>query len=314
MNETQPNFPKVSIGLPVYNGELFLKTAIDSLLNQSYSNFELIISDNNSTDSTQRICQEYAKNDDRIRYIKQEKNIGPYPNFYFVLSQSKGKYFMWAAADDFWEPDFILKNLKVLSSNSNIVCSISKLDTYTFTDDLIQKEKIKTVQYPSFAKNFINIRRQKMIKVTFPVYGKFEKKIRKFLMNPGSNSRFYGLYRTSQIKECFIKKPFIAVENAIFLNLLRLGDLHEIDEVLYHRFESGWSTYGIINIAKNIHGTFLGVLFPYYPFNSWCLQNIGLKNIIRNFDIFTRLNIGGFIFLGIDLILKIKNKFYHTNN
>ena len=306
MDETKSDLPEVSIGFPVYNGELFLKKALDALLNQTFSNFELIISDNNSTDSTTRICQEYAKNDDRIRYIKQEQNIGAYPNFYFVLTQAKGKYFMWAAADDFWEPDFILKNLKILSSNSNVVCSISKLDTFTLADDLIHKEKIKTVQYPSIVKNFVNKRRQKMIKVTFPVYGKFEKKIRKFLMNTGSNSRFYGLYRTSQIKECFIKKPFIASENAIFLNLLRLGDLYEIDEVLFHRFESGWSTYGIINMAKNVHGNFLGILFPYYPFNSWCLKNIGIKNILRNIDIFARMNLGGVFFLLVDLVLKFR--------
>jgi len=305
MNDYQPS-PEVSIGLPVYNGELFLKKALDSLLNQTYSDFELIISDNNSTDLTPQICKEYAENDKRIHYVKQEKNLGAYSNFYFVLTEAKGKYFMWAAADDYWDPNFILKNIKILSSNSNIVCSISKLDTFTLADDLIKKEKIKTVQYPSFLKNFVNTRRQKMIKVTFPVHGKFKNKVRKFLMNPGSNSRFYGLYRTSQIKKCFIKEPFIAVENAIFLNLLKLGDLYEIDEILFHRFESGWSTYGLINMAKNIHGTFLGVLFPYYPFNNWCIKNIGIKNILKNFDIFARLNIGGFIFLMIDLILKIR--------
>ena len=84
MNDHQSDLPEVSIGLPVYNGELFLKKALDSLLNQTYSNFELIISDNNSTDSTQKICQEYAKNDKRICYIHQEKNIGAFSNFSFV--------------------------------------------------------------------------------------------------------------------------------------------------------------------------------------------------------------------------------------
>jgi glycosyltransferase involved in cell wall biosynthesis len=130
MSDHTSNFPKVSIGLPVYNGELFLKTAIDSLLNQSYSNFELIISDNNSTDSTQRICQEYAKNDDRIRYIKQEKNIGPYPNFYFVLSQSKGKYFMWAAADDFWDILILYKKISLCYSAIQMLFAVLVKSTH----------------------------------------------------------------------------------------------------------------------------------------------------------------------------------------
>ena len=117
MNNHQHNLPEVSIGLPVYNGELFLKKALDSLLNQTYSNFELIISDNNSTDSTQKICEEYAKNDKRICYICQEKNIGAFSNFSFVLSKAQGKYFMWAAVDDYWDDNFLQKNLDILQQN-----------------------------------------------------------------------------------------------------------------------------------------------------------------------------------------------------
>ena len=130
MSENKYSITGISIGFPVYNGELFLKKALDSLLNQTYSNFELIISDNNSTDSTQRICQEYAKNDDRIRYIKQEKNIGPYPNFYFVLSQSKGKYFMWAAADDFWDILILYKKISLCYSAIQMLFAVLVKSTH----------------------------------------------------------------------------------------------------------------------------------------------------------------------------------------
>jgi len=306
MNNYQPDLPEVSIGLPVYNGELFLKKALDSLLKQTYFDFELIISDNNSTDLTPQICKEYEKNDKRIRYIKQEKNIGAYPNFYFVLTQAKGKYFMWAAADDYWKPDFLSKNLEILQNHPNVVCSISKVGTYGIPEKDIEKFNIPTVRYPKFIKNFVMNRRKSMIVVSYPVHGTFEKKLRLFLKNTGSNSRFYGLYRTQQIRDCFIKKPFIAVENAIFINLLKLGDLYQVDEELFFRFTSGWSTFGLFNMAKQIHENFLGVIFPYYPFNSWCLKNIGIKNTLRNLDIFTRFNLGGVFFLIVDLLLKLK--------
>ena len=70
------NKPRLSIGLPVYNGEKYLSAAIDSILNQTYTDFELIISDNNSTDKTQAICQSYAQKDNRIKYYRLNENVG----------------------------------------------------------------------------------------------------------------------------------------------------------------------------------------------------------------------------------------------
>ena len=305
--QNKTNSGLVSIGMPVYNGEIFLKKALDSIINQSYSNFELIISDNASNDSTQKICQEYSK-DPRIHYIKQEQNIGAFRNFEFVLNKASGSYFFWAAVDDYWDSNFIEKNLDVLQHNANVVCSISKIDTYGFSDEEISKYGISTVNYPKFLKNFVKTRRKKLICASFPISGSYSQKIRLFLKNPGASSRFYGLYRTDQIKKCYIKKQFIGVEFAMSLNLLRLGDFYEVNEVLFHRFDSGWSTFGIINMAKKVHGNIIGIIFPFYPFNFWCLKNIGLKNILRNFDIFASMNLGGTFFVGVDLLMKLKNR------
>ncbi len=107
MNENHKRMPKVSIGMPVYNGAAYICKALDSLLAQSFDDFDLIISDNASTDETQAICQAYAKKDARIRYVRQEKNMGPIGNFDFVLNQSQGEYFMWAAHDDVWDRGFL---------------------------------------------------------------------------------------------------------------------------------------------------------------------------------------------------------------
>jgi glycosyltransferase involved in cell wall biosynthesis len=102
---------KVSIGMPVYNGNKYIREALDSLLSQTHSNFELIISDNASTDATEMICREYLKRDVRISYIRQEKNLGPIWNFNFVLQLAQGEYFMWAAHDDIWDKDWLSKLL-----------------------------------------------------------------------------------------------------------------------------------------------------------------------------------------------------------
>ena len=83
------SIPRLSVGLPVYNGEDYIAESIEALLGQSYEDFELIISDNASTDSTAGICQRYAEQDSRIRYIRQPHNIGLSPNHNFVLPGSR---------------------------------------------------------------------------------------------------------------------------------------------------------------------------------------------------------------------------------
>jgi glycosyltransferase involved in cell wall biosynthesis len=309
MNENNnKNISMISIGMPVYNGEIFIKKAINSLLNQSYENFELIISDNASTDDTSKICQEYAKKDTRIHYIRQEKNMGAFWNFIFVLKQATSDYFFWASVDDYWKSNFIKRNLEILQNNENVVCSVSKLDTYGFSDSEIKKYKIPTVSYPKFLKNYVMKRRRKLIRTTYPISGSFTKKIRKYLKNPGASSWFYGIFRTNDILSCITDKSFIGIEFVTSLNLLKIGDFYEVDEVLFHRFDSGWSTYGLINMAKKANNNFLGVLFPYYPFTLWIIKNLGFKNILRNLDIFLKMNLSISFFIFVDLIFMLKMK------
>jgi hypothetical protein len=92
--------PLVSIGMPVYNGERSIRQAIESVLGQTYENLEVIISDNASTDNTERLCQEYAARDKRVQYYHNPVNLGVIANFRRVFELSSGDYFMWAAADD----------------------------------------------------------------------------------------------------------------------------------------------------------------------------------------------------------------------
>ena len=98
---------KVAIGMPVWNGEQFVSEAIESILGQTYGDLELVISDNASTDGTAEICSNYAKQDRRVRYIRQEKNIGAAPNHNEVFRRSSGQYFKWACHADVLAREFI---------------------------------------------------------------------------------------------------------------------------------------------------------------------------------------------------------------
>ena len=123
--------PRLSVGLPVYNGEKYLAEAIDALLGQSYTDFELIISDNASSDGTADICRHYEVLDHRVRYFRQPHNIGLAPNHNFVAEQARGSLFKWAANDDLYARDLLKRCVDALEENPHVVlahCWTAKVD------------------------------------------------------------------------------------------------------------------------------------------------------------------------------------------
>jgi glycosyltransferase involved in cell wall biosynthesis len=113
--------PQVAIGLPVYNGEAFLCAALDSFLAQTYSDFEMVICDNASTDRTEEIARAYVARDSRFRYHRNDHNIGLGPNHNRVFELTRAPYFKWAAADDICRPDYVEKCVGVLESDPGVV-------------------------------------------------------------------------------------------------------------------------------------------------------------------------------------------------
>lgn len=115
------NNPHVSIGLPVYNGENYLQEALDSLLEQTYTDFEIIISDNASTDRTAEICESFAVRDPRIRYFRNKENLGAGRNYNRVFELARGDYFKWAAHDDLCSPEFLEQCVAVLDRDPSVI-------------------------------------------------------------------------------------------------------------------------------------------------------------------------------------------------
>ena len=247
----------------------------------------------------------FFKKDDSIRIFNQEKNIGIHRNFYFLLSQARGEYFAWAAVDDYLDKDFMEKNLKVLESNNSIVSSIGKIIPYGTESLNIDPKLIDTSNYPKFLKNYVKRGRHKKMMDTGPISGDINTKIRNLLKITKALGRWYGVHRTEQLKQCIIKKPFINVEVAVFLNLLRLGDFSEESSTTQYEFDEGISSHGIINMAKYSEHNLFEIIFPFYPFTKWVLQNFGILTFMRNFDVLLKMNCGGGFALGVDLFLKI---------
>ncbi len=133
-----PLCPMLTVGMPVYNADRFLSKALDSLLTQTFADFELLISDNASTDRTEAICREYALRDRRIRYFRNEKNMGAGWNFRRVYSLAMGKYYKQAAHDDFCEPEFFETCIKALERDRGLTVAYTKTRVVDASGEFIE--------------------------------------------------------------------------------------------------------------------------------------------------------------------------------
>lgn len=113
--------PRVSVGMPVYNGARWIRASLDSILQQTFPDFELIISDNASTDDTESICREYAAQDARVRYFRNDVNVGASDNYNAVFRRARGIYFKWASCNDICAPEFLARCVEVLEARSDMV-------------------------------------------------------------------------------------------------------------------------------------------------------------------------------------------------
>lgn len=134
--------PRVSLGMPVYNGANFIKEAISSLLDQTFQDFELIIVDNASTDDTESICLSFAKSDERIRYYRNNENIGAGRNFNLAVTYARGEFFKWAAHDDICHPRFLEECVKELDRTPNAVLAYPKSRVIDASSKFVDKPHV----------------------------------------------------------------------------------------------------------------------------------------------------------------------------
>lgn len=283
----------VCIGVPVFNGEKFLKNALDSLLSQTFRNFNLIISDNASTDSTQSICQEYAQKDKRIQYYRQTKNVGIILNHKFILDKAESKYFLWAAADDLWHETFLEKNIKILENNENFIGSISEIKQgYNLQDDW------KTIVKNTKPKNFTKGESVQLI------CGSYSNRI-KILLKLRQESGLYAVYRTKILKKSVDVNELYVWPFQILFKIAKFGETNLIDEVLMHKYEFG-ETGVSTNLSFMLKQKFplKYILFPHLNFTIWCFRKLGLKTVFKNFLLIVRYFLQGESQLLIDLVKK----------
>jgi len=257
--------PRVSIGMPAYNGERYIRQALDTLMAQTFTDFELIISDNASTDRTQDICLDYAAKDNRIKYYHNEQNKGPIQNFNQVFELSSGKYFMWASCNDAWEPGYISRCVEVLEQESAVVLCYSLADCID-----VDGNGLNLILRGSDSRGLDKISRCHMVlwgmQYAYPVY---------------------GLIRADALRQTKIFKKRIGTDIILLFELSFLGEFAQIPEVLLHirRLSDygSWDAYIDKTFGKSLKGLrrrwlFWGMLFGYL-----CTVNRHVRNIPTRF-------------------------------
>jgi len=285
---------KITIGLPVYNGGDFIKNRIENILSQNYEDFELIISNNASTDNTDEVCKQFKNRDNRIKYFTHKKNEGALWNFQFVLDESNTPYFVWAGADDIWDQNFLKENIGFLEKNQNFIGSISQVEKFgesnqrELSSNRIIKNIIKQFKFSKYG----------AVEAT----GNYKRKSKIYLQN-NSAQAVYGIFRTSNLKKSMINKLFLGMDLVIILNVLKYGDYHVIPKKLIKFNMRGFSSNGINASTKNLNHSLIGRIFPYYPFTKWCFNNIGKIIFFNNIIHFIKLNISGELAIIYDILL-----------
>lgn len=130
--------PRVSIAMPVYNGERYVSQSLDSLLAQTFTDFELVVVDNCSTDRTEEICRSYVVRDPRVRYVRNEHNIGGPANFRRSFMLCSGEYHKWSTADDYWDPTVVEKGVALLDADPELVLAYPRTRLVNERGELIR--------------------------------------------------------------------------------------------------------------------------------------------------------------------------------
>jgi glycosyltransferase involved in cell wall biosynthesis len=205
--------PPISVGVPVFNGERYLRIALDALLKQTFTDFEIIICDNASTDSTQAISEEYAKRDRRVRYVRNRVNIGANANFQHVFTIARGKYFQWNSVDDYFAPQYLEKCKAVLDSDPGAVLCCAKVSVIDEHGAIIEQSKdSQELQHSSAARRFKQ---------------KFAQDAR--------NNTLYGLIRADALRRTRVVENYTGSDNVLMEHLALLGRFREVPEYLFFR-------------------------------------------------------------------------------
>jgi len=208
--------PRVSVALPVFNGDRYLEEALDSVLAQTFEDFELIVSDNASTDATQDICMAYAARDRRVRYYRNEDNLGAAWNYNRLFGLSTGEYFKWAAHDDRYAPEYLERCVAALDRMPSVVLCYPKTVLIDEHGDFL-----------GYYRDDFNL--------CSPLPHERYNRCHGCLSVPRLCNPVFGLIRSSILRSTPLFGNYVAADKVLLAELALLGKFYEIPDRLFFR-------------------------------------------------------------------------------
>ncbi|HEX2367663.1 MAG TPA: glycosyltransferase [Acidimicrobiia bacterium] len=203
----------MSIGLPVRDGARYLDEAIRSILNQTYQNFELVISDNASTDRTEAIAREWAAADTRVRYVRNPEDIGAAPNFHQCFRMARGRYFKWAAHDDLLHPKYLELCVEALEMSPEIVLAHTSAEQIDGEGTVIGHiPNIPDVNSDDPVQRFTNVVTEE--RLNLPIFGVMRSDV---LATTSLHGSFFAAARV-ELAEMALRGPFVWIDDPLFVH------------------------------------------------------------------------------------------------
>lgn len=223
--------PKLSIGLPVYNGENYLAEALDSLLGQTFGDFELIVSDNASTDGTQDVARRYAGRDERVHYVRQPVNRGAGWNFSETFRLARGEYFKWAAHDDLCAPEFLQRCVERLDDDPSLVLCFSRSAVIDSCGELVSDDATGGSCQMGFQGISAAGEARRVALCGSP---RAHERYLGVLVYSQRCYEVFGVVRGSAMRRTGLHRPYNGGEKVFLAELSLLGRFAEIDDALFY--------------------------------------------------------------------------------
>lgn len=254
--------PVVSVGMPVFNGERYMAESIDSILDQDVDGLELIVSDNASTDATEEIARSYAARDPRVRYVRNDRNLGAARNYNRLVELARGRYFKWAGYDDLLRPGYLQPCLDVLEAQPEVVLAYPRTDIIDgdgafvrhHDDNLHLDSPDPVARVRHFARSWT-------------------------LSNPS-----FGVIRCDALRRTSLVQPFVSSDVPLLVELALLGRWHEVPEMLFlrrvHETSSRQGNLTMTQVARWFEpGRSRAPVAPRTRMVAECLRSIGRADL-----------------------------------
>jgi glycosyltransferase involved in cell wall biosynthesis len=255
--------PRVTVGMPVFNGEPFLSEALESALAQTYSDFEIVVSDNASTDATEQICRSYAARDSRVRYFRSEVNRGAAWNHNRVFELARGEYFKWWSHDDLCAPEFLQECVAVLDADPGVVLSFPRAQ-------IVDAERQPVTEYAVAA----------MTRVDSP---RAHDRFQGVICPPHWCFQVYGVARAAYLRQTPLIGNYTGADRVLLAELALRGRFHEVPRTLFFNREHAsrsirkYSTYtAAVWYDPSLNGK---ITFPHWRLLAEYAKTVARSNV-----------------------------------